>query len=404
MIRSEAKFAQLLTEGIHRIRIRESKSVKAVQDELGYAMGRDGGSSIEYWRKGHIPLRASEVENLAREIVRRGRLERDWLDQFLRSAAYPGVAELLSEMFAPDGATSTDRASDLPDYHDLLRDSALDQLIPFIIGPPVVHPRQFFGRESELRRLFALLKNFPLQNAAIIGPQRSGKTSLLHHLRLVTTAAPTLLRPGQRSDWLRDPQKYTWIFIDFQDTRMRNLELLLRKILTALKLPVPAPCNLSNFMDVISHRVRTPTIILMDEIGAGLESPELNQEFWWSMRALCSNLADGNLAFILTAHDVPARVADQYGKPSPFFNIIGHTFMLGPLTIPEACDLVGSSPQPFTQEDTDWIIEQSRRWPALLQVLCYSRLVAFDDGCVDESWKEEGLRQMDLYRHLLNQK
>jgi hypothetical protein len=155
-------------------------------------------------------------------------------------------------------------------------------------------------------------------------------------------------------------------------------------------------------MDVISHRVRTPTVILMDEIGAGLESPELDQQFWWSLRSLCSNLTDGNLAFILTAHDLPDRVADQYGKPSPFFNIIGHTLILGPLNPVEASELIESSPVPFPPGDADWIMEHSGRWPALIQILCYTRLLALDDGCTDNSWKEDGLSRMEPYLNLLN--
>lgn len=48
-------FAQMLTEGIYRIRLKEAKTVRAIQDELGYALGRNGGSAIERWRKGQLP-------------------------------------------------------------------------------------------------------------------------------------------------------------------------------------------------------------------------------------------------------------------------------------------------------------------------------------------------------------
>ena len=43
--------------------------------------------------------------------------------------------------------------------------------VPFIAGPPLTHPRQFFGRERELRRLFQLWQSPPLQNAAVVGPR-----------------------------------------------------------------------------------------------------------------------------------------------------------------------------------------------------------------------------------------
>jgi hypothetical protein len=50
----------------------------------------------------------------------------------------------------------------------------------FITGTPITHPRHFFGRQRELKRLFNLFKSHPLQNAAIIGQRRSDKTSLLN--------------------------------------------------------------------------------------------------------------------------------------------------------------------------------------------------------------------------------
>ena len=81
MSRSTEKFARFLTEGVHRIRLREAKTIQVVQDELGYALGREGESAIEYWRKGHLPPKLGDIEKLARLIVTRGRLERDWLEQ-----------------------------------------------------------------------------------------------------------------------------------------------------------------------------------------------------------------------------------------------------------------------------------------------------------------------------------
>ncbi|NJR69927.1 MAG: ATP-binding protein [Synechococcales cyanobacterium CRU_2_2] len=77
---------------------------------------------------------------------------------------------------------------------------------PFIVGSPITKPRQFFGRERELRRLFALIKRLPLQNAAIIGPRRAGKTSLLYYLMKICTTPEEELRPGQKRDWLPNPE------------------------------------------------------------------------------------------------------------------------------------------------------------------------------------------------------
>lgn len=89
----------------------------------------------------------------------------------------------------------------------------------FSAGPPILHPRYFFGRERELKRLFNLLRRRPLQNAAIIGKLHTGKTSLLRYLEAITTTPSEQLRPHQKSDWLPNPENYCWIFVDFQDSR-----------------------------------------------------------------------------------------------------------------------------------------------------------------------------------------
>jgi len=384
MTRSPEKFAQLLTQAVHRIRVHESRTIRKtvgiVQDELGYALGREGGSCIEYWRKGYIPATMGDVERLARELVSRGGLDQEELRGFLDSAGHPQPTSLCDELFPPQ---------------------PFEELAPFVIGPPISHPRQFFGREKELKRIFGLWDRLPLQNVAVIGLQRSGKTSLLRHLANVTTATPTQLHPGQRTDWLSQPERYQWVFVDFQDARMGERARLLRYLLTSLNMPVPDVCDLTSFIDIVSQHLQNPTLILMDEIGAGLAYPELDQQFWWSLRSLGSNFTQGQLGFLLTAHKAPDILAHAHDKTSPFFNIFGHTVMLGPLSEGEARELVTSSPVPFDPVDTEWILAQSGRWPALLQILCHTRLTTLEDRQAGDAWREEGLRRMAPFRYLL---
>ena len=59
-----------------------------------------------------------------------------------------------------------------------------------------------------------MLKRHPLQNAAIIGKRRIGKTSLLHYLKNITATPKEELRQQQKSDWLPNPEIYKWIFVD----------------------------------------------------------------------------------------------------------------------------------------------------------------------------------------------
>lgn len=269
----------------------------------------------------------------------------------------------------------------------------------FVIGPPITEPRQFFGREYILKRIFDVWRYLPLQHLAIVGLKRSGKTSLLHYVRRIIDTPRENLRPGQRNDWLMPG--YQWIFVDFQDPRMSYQESLLRYLLVEMDLPVPEPCDFVGFMDVVDQYLEIPTLILLDEIGAGLAAPDLDEQFWWGMRSLGSNHAGGKIGFLLTAHQSPEEIILDDNKPSPFFNIFGHVLHLEPLNQSEAQELIASSPIAFAESDIEWILAQSGRWPALLQILCHARLTALEENKNDESWKQEGLRRMRPYCYLL---
>ncbi|MBD1886369.1 ATP-binding protein [Microcoleus vaginatus] len=270
----------------------------------------------------------------------------------------------------------------------------------FITGTPITHPRYFFGRQKELKRLFDLLKRRPLQNAAIIGKRRSGKTSLLQYLKNITTTPTEQLRPGQKSDWLPHPENYRWIFVDFQDSRRQSREGLLRYILESLKMSVPNPCDLDRFMDAVSSNLDLPTVILFDEIGVGLQRcPELDDGFWESLRSLATNQTNGNLGFVLATPESPIELATSTGHSSPFFNIFGYTTTLAAMTETEARELIGSSPIPFPDEDIEWILTQSKCWPLLLQILCRERLFSLEDGETGDDWREAGLEQLKPFTH-----
>jgi hypothetical protein len=278
----------------------------------------------------------------------------------------------------------------------------IEELPPFIAGPPITHSRHFFGRERELKRLFNLWKHPPLQNAAIIGSQRSGKTSLLLYLKNVTITPSSQLRPGQRTNWLPGPERYRWIFVDFRDSRVGSQEGLLRYLLACLKLSIDTPCELDRFMDVVSRSLRTPTVILLDEIDVALQRyPELGDPFWESLRSLAALQVGSNLAFVLAAQEPPEKLAARHTSLGPpFFNIFGYTAKLEPLTEAEARELIASSPIPFPPADVDWILAQSRHWPSLLQILCRERLIALEEGEPSDSWRDEALQQIEPFRHL----
>ncbi|MEO1182860.1 MAG: hypothetical protein AAFX51_18925 [Cyanobacteria bacterium J06636_28] len=153
-------------------------------------------------------------------------------------------------------------------------------------------------------------------------------------------------------------------------------------------------------MEQVSGQIRQPTVVLMDEIGVGLQRcPELDDTFWEGLRSLANHYAGGNLAFVLAGSERPIDLAKHNGHSSPFFNIFGYTTTLKPWSEPEARQLMMSSPKPFLEEDMDWMLQKSQRWPILLQALCRERLMSLEEQ--ENDWQEEALQQVEQYGHLL---
>ncbi len=97
--RDEERFAELLTEAIHTVKRRQARPIAVIQDELMYALGRETGNPVEYWRKGHIPASQTEFAQLAGELALRGHLSREWLRQFWGCTDFVGLAEVEAKIF-----------------------------------------------------------------------------------------------------------------------------------------------------------------------------------------------------------------------------------------------------------------------------------------------------------------
>ncbi|MBE2201708.1 MAG: tetratricopeptide repeat protein [Anaerolinea sp.] len=153
-------FASSLTEAIYRIRLKESKSVRTVQDELGYALGKKGGASIEYWRKGHLPVKLSDIEQLAREIVLRSDLDALWLQDFLQDAGHPEPERVCQNLLLLS--------------YDVPSKPAADSVVAAL----PVDTTLFIGRKQELENIAQNLADPSCRILTLMGPGGIGKTRL----------------------------------------------------------------------------------------------------------------------------------------------------------------------------------------------------------------------------------
>ncbi|MBX3011639.1 MAG: tetratricopeptide repeat protein [Caldilineaceae bacterium] len=171
MAESPQRFAELLTRAIRQIkRAENNKPISVIQDELGYALGREGGSAVEHWRKGNLPPGRQDVEMLARHLTRRGQLDQAWLKDFLESGGCgASLPTLMTHLFAasqpspspePLAATAT----------------AASSIVPFQAPP---RPPHFVGRATALQQIanYLLTENAP-RIVALVGMAGAGKTAL----------------------------------------------------------------------------------------------------------------------------------------------------------------------------------------------------------------------------------
>ncbi len=265
---------------------------------------------------------------------------------------------------------------------------------PFIIGMPVPIEK-FFGRRYEIDYIAEILSQPPIQNIFITGARTVGKTSLLHYLHYIKYEKGEV----KRND--RHFQSIPMALVDFQDVRMQKQTNILAHILRELSLPLPevdsGPVDLYWFMDAVDQLI-APAIVLLDEIEAGIQAPDLSIAFWNCLRSVSQRFHQNKISFIISSSYSPlalTELSDQSDKSSPFFNTFGHIISLGPWNHSESKMCINSSPKPFSEEDQQWILEQSKGWPILVQLLCDLRLKA------QPHWRELALQRLGNYRYLL---
>ena len=160
---SPSRFADLLSAAIHATKRREGKPIAVIQDELGYAIGKQGGSMVEFWRKGNLPGRRQDLEALARLLVVRGKMDRAWLRDLLDAADYGvGTTAFCDSIFAPlIGAIPSP-----------------SPFIPVTIFQAPALPPHFVGRRDEVEAIQHDLVASALPSVALVGMGGVGKSTL----------------------------------------------------------------------------------------------------------------------------------------------------------------------------------------------------------------------------------
>lgn len=157
------KFGVLLSDGIQTVKECEGKKISIILDEVGYALGYRGGSTIERWKAGHPPKNSKKIEQLVHELMQRScnKLTRNWLEALLQSAQHP-YPEAVCNQFFPSVQKEAAQIS-----INISHPSKPKQ-VPEI--------KNFVGREKELTGYLQSLKE--KRFAVICGMPGVGKTTI----------------------------------------------------------------------------------------------------------------------------------------------------------------------------------------------------------------------------------
>lgn len=189
---------------------------------------------------------------------------------------------------------------------------------PYIVGPPVRQPTDFFGREQQTRQFYETLDGAQAQCVSVLGLRRAGKTSFLQHVS----------HPQVMAANLAAPQRYVMVCLDVSTCRTPAdfYSTVFQRLLGAL--PGRATANRSrvvadvfNLESLLYEFGDRRVVLLMDEFDH-LKTADFSSDFLAELRAL-AGVWDYELAYVTSSYWELDRIGNFIGLPStsPFYNI-----------------------------------------------------------------------------------
>jgi predicted Ser/Thr protein kinase len=249
---------------------------------------------------------------------------------------------------------------------------------PYLNRVMIKRPEEFFGREREVRRIYARLNATPPGSVSIVGDRKIGKSSLLNYVYM----------RQNRQRWLDDPASMVVVFLDLQQEKGMMLEKFVDLMLGVADYELRERIQLadcSRDLDGVRRMVERLNdsgyrlTVILDEFEAITQNNNFSLEFFSFLRFLANHY---NVAYLTSsARDLQDLCHTKEVSDSPFFNIFS-TMRLGALTESEAIELiakpsseVGCPLEPYSKE----IIDMAGRFPFFIQVACSHAIEYLED-------------------------
>lgn len=212
----------------------------------------------------------------------------------------------------------------------------------YIVGHPIKHPADFYGRHEQTTRFFEIIGGRQAQSVSVLGLRRAGKTSFLQYVAHPTTMA----------HYLPNPDEYTMVYVDMSSCKTPSdfYHRLLQRLMVSMGrvqtdfLWKESPQDQTKLYDVEAYLCQFPDtriVLLLDEFDH-LRTEAFTQDFLTELRAM-TGVLDYDLACVTASYWDLYTLGTRMGLPptSPFYNIFYPTpIYMSSLELTEATALI----------------------------------------------------------------
>lgn len=262
---------------------------------------------------------------------------------------------------------------------------------PFSYGKPIDTPERFIGHRREIEQVYSRLLS-AFESSSIVGERRIGKTSLLK----------VLGHPELQAQYGLDPEKYTFIYQDFQfletgtmPTRfwqrvlrsikqgVKDYDDIIEEIEFALKAKTIDNYTLDDIFSLVDQE-DLYIVLLLDEFENVTRNENFDNDFFAGLRALAIH---HNLALVTSSREELVELThSEQVRSSPFFNIFA-SINLRPFSETDATALIDNylagSEVRFLLSELNLIFGIAGYHPYFLQMTCHHLFTAHQQGLDD---------------------
>ena len=239
---------------------------------------------------------------------------------------------------------------------------------PYMNRVKIKNMDEFYGRKSEVSKIFSRIGSSRPQSVSIVGERRIGKSSLLNYIS----------HPEIRTRYLQTPDDYRFVFIDFQEKRGIDISTFFQSIYAVLLdeskggLALDVQPDYDGFKELLTaydqHDLKI--IILFDEFESITLNQNFDLEFYSFLRSIANNYDIGYI--VASGKTLQTLCHSQAISHSPFFNIFSH-LTLTSFSQQESLELITGPSQKFgysLEYYAPFVFEIAGYYPFFIQMAC----------------------------------